>query len=61
MNRAKRKRPTVATAVFTEGRVFTLNVEGGDAKASFRDPETAASVRQVVRSILRLNPSGGAE
>jgi serine/threonine protein kinase len=36
------------------GRVFTINVEGGHEKASFRAPETVAQVRQTVRSILKL-------
>ena len=40
-----------------KGRMFTMNVEGGDAKATFRDPKTAASLKRQVQSILGLNPS----
>jgi hypothetical protein len=36
-----------------KGRVFTLNVEGGE-KASFRDPRTVAQLRRSVESILGL-------
>ncbi len=37
-----------------KGRIFTINVRGGDAKASFRDPATIAEVRKAVASILGI-------
>ena len=37
------------------GRVFTMSVEGGTLKATFRDPKTAALVKRQVQSILGLN------
>ena len=40
-----------------KGRMFTMNVEGGDANATFRDPKTAASMKRQVQSILGLNSS----
>jgi hypothetical protein len=40
-----------------KGRVFTMSVEGGVEKASFRDPQTVASVKGHVRSILGLGSS----
>jgi hypothetical protein len=44
-----------------KGRVFTIQIEGGDIKASFRDPATVRSMRHAVRSILGLKASGAAE
>jgi hypothetical protein len=40
-----------------KGRVFTMNVEGGMEKGTFRDANTASEVRRIVRSILNLKPS----
>ena len=39
------------------GRVFTMSVEGGITKATFRDPKTVSLVRRQVQSILGLNSS----
>jgi tRNA A-37 threonylcarbamoyl transferase component Bud32 len=38
-----------------KSKVFTMSVEGGLTKASFRDPKTVALVRRQVQSILGLN------
>jgi hypothetical protein len=43
-----------------KARVFTISVEGGIAKATFRDPKTVALVRRQVQSILGLNLSPSA-
>ena len=37
-----------------DGRLFTMSVPGGEARATFRDPPTAALLRRRVKEILRL-------